>query len=169
MSSESLSTPHRVRRYGWWIAGGIGAAAVLALGYAAVVHLAAPAKFAYGLISGNPSIPNCNTTVAREATAGPLWYRLVDVTCGNETMHFVYARQGTGPGWFVAPAFMSAVSPVPVSARQTGDNVFEIVLAQPLADGRASLPLEFDRNGVIKEAQFFDHGRKQAKSPPLGE
>jgi len=168
MSSESLSTPPRSRRYGWWIAGGVAATAVLALGYAAVVHLAGPARFAYGIMSGNPSIPKCDTTIAREATAGPLWYRLVDVTCGNETLHFVYARPGTGPGLFVAPAFMSTVSPVPVLVRQTGDYVFEIDLAQPLADGRLSLPLEFDRNCVIKEVQFFDRGRKQGKSLPLG-
>jgi len=168
MSSESLSKPRRGRRYGWWVAGGVAAAAVLALGYAAVVHLAGPAKFTYGIMSGNPSIPNCNTTIAREATAGPLWYRLVDVPCGNETVHFLYATPGTGPGWFMAPAFMSAVSPVPVSLRPAGDNVFEIDLAQPLADGRASLPLELDQNGVIKEVQFFDHGRKQSKSLPLG-
>jgi len=67
-------------------------------------------------------------------------------------------RRGRRYGW----------CPVPVSVRPTGDDAFEIDLAQPLADGTASLPLEFDRNGMIKDVQFFDHGRKESKSPSLG-
>jgi hypothetical protein len=167
MSSAAVSQPRRGRRYGWWIAGGVCAAAVLGLGWVAVVYLAEPAKIAYGFLSGNPALPNCDVKIVRETTAEPLWYRLVDTSCGGETMHFVYVRRGTGPGWFVLPAFMSAQTPVPVSVRPTGDDAFEIDLAQPLADGTASVPVEFDRNGMVKDMQLFDHGRKTEKSLSL--
>jgi hypothetical protein len=159
MSSQSLSQPHPGRRYGWWIAGGI-AAAILALGCTAVVLLAGPAKFVYGLASGNPSFPGCETAAVRDATAGPLWYRVVDLSCPDGAMHFVYARRGDGPGLFVLPALMSAVSPIPVSVRQTGENAFEVVLARPLADGQSTVPFELYENGLVKETQFFDHGHK---------
>jgi hypothetical protein len=45
-------------------------------------------------------------------------------------------------------SFMSIGDPVPVSVRHRGADDFEIVLEKPLADGRASLPIEFDRDGV---------------------
>jgi hypothetical protein len=164
MTPQAMSQPRR-RRYGWWIAGGVAAAAVFALAYTAVVYLAEPAKFAYGFVSANPSSPDCDTTVVRDATAGALWYRLVEMRCDTETLHLLYAARGTGPGWFVPPAFLSAGSPVPVSVRQTGEDAFEIVLEQPLADGTASLPLVLHRYGIFKNGQFFDHGRQESSSP----
>jgi hypothetical protein len=57
--------------------------------------------------------------------------------------------------------------PAPLSVRQTGADAFEIVLSKPLADGRTALPLAFDRNGIPKEVQSFDHGR-QKDSVTLG-
>jgi hypothetical protein len=168
VSSESFLAPQHRRHYGRWFAVGI-LAALLALLAAAFVKLAGPAKFAYGLISGQPSIPGCNTAVAGEATVGPLWYRLVRVGCPDETtMHFVYVKRGSGPGFVVFPALMSIGDPVPVSLGQRGADDFEIVLEKPLADGRASLPIEFDRNGYLKEIQLFDHGRRSDfKSLPV--
>jgi hypothetical protein len=117
----------------------------------------------YGFVSGNPSAPGCDTTIEREATAGPLWYRVVDLSCPGESMHIVYVKRGTGPGFIVFPAFMSAGSPIPVSVNQTGEGAFEIALEKPLADGKSTVPLEFDRNGIVK-IQFFDHGRKKERS-----
>ena len=55
---------------------------------------------------------------------------------------------------------MSIGDPVPVSVRQRGADDFEIVLEKPLPDGRASLSIEFDRDGSLKEIQSFDHGRR---------
>jgi hypothetical protein len=46
--------------------------------------------------------------------------------------------------------------------RQTGDNEFEIVLAAPLADGRASLPIKLGPDGMIKELQQFDRNGGRA-------
>jgi hypothetical protein len=160
MSSENFLAPQRRRHHGRWSAVGI-LAALLALLAAAFVTFAGPANFAYGFISGKPSIPGCNTAVAGEATVGPLWYRVVRVGCPDETtMHFVYVKRGSAPGFIVFPALMSIGDPVPVSVRHRGADDFEIVLEKPLADGRASLPIEFDRDGYLKEIQSFDHGRR---------
>ena len=99
--------PQRRRHCDLWIAVGI-LAALLALLAAAFVKFAEPAKFAYGFLSGKPSIPGCNTAIAGEATVGPLWYRVVNVACPDETtMHFVYVKRGSGPGFIVFPALMS--------------------------------------------------------------
>jgi hypothetical protein len=167
MSSESLPAPRRGRRYGWWIAAGLFAVLVALLSVA-WLHVAGPVKFAYGLMSGDPQFPGCSTAVAREETVGPLWYRVVNVACPDESMHFVYAKRAPGPGWFVFPAFMSTGSPIPVLVRQTGDSAFEVVLEKPLADGRASVPVEFDQNGMFK-IQAFEHGRpSEFKSPARG-
>ena len=160
MSSESIPVAPRRHRYAYWIAGA-ASVAVAALLVVGVVKLTGPAKFMYGFVSGNPSIPGCHTSVAREATTGPLWYRVVDLDCGKEQMHLVYVRQGTGPGWFVLPAVMSVGDPVPLSVREAGAGKFEIVLSKPLADGRTALPIAFDSNGMLKQIQSFDHGRER--------
>jgi hypothetical protein len=162
MSSGSSPRPpgHRHR---WWITGGIFAALVglFALLCAVIVRLSGPAKMGYDYISGNPSLPNCHTTIAREATAGPLWYRVLDVSCPTESMHFVYAKRGTGPGFMMFPVFISAGSPVPVSVRQAALDGLEVLLAEPLADGRNAVPLELEseQNGM-PNAKLFDHGRE---------
>ena len=159
--------PQRRRHCDLWIAVGI-LAALLALLAAAFVKFAEPAKFAYGFLSGKPSIPGCNTAIAGEATVGPLWYRVVNVACPDETtMHFVDVKRGSGPGFIVFPALMSIGDPVPVSVRQRGADDFEIVLEKPLPDGRASLSIEFDRDGSLKEIQSFDHGRRSAMIRPI--
>jgi len=166
MSSESIPAPTRTHRGIYWIAGvaSVAAAALLVFG---AVKLAGPARIMYGFVSGNPSIPGCQTSVAGEATVGPLWYRAVNLGCGKEQMHLIYVRQGSGPGWFVLPAVMSVGDPVPLSVRAAGTNGFEVVLSKPLADGRTSLPIAFDRNGFLKEIQSVEHGR--AKDPiPVG-
>ena len=90
---------------------------------AALGALSGPIKSLYGYVSGYPSFPNCRTTITREAKLGPVWYRVVDVNCPGDTMHFVYVKRGTGPGFFAIPAFFSAGSPVPVSVRQTADGL----------------------------------------------
>lgn len=152
-------TPRRFR-IGYWIAGiaSVGMAALLVFG---VVKLAKPVQFAYGFISGNPSMPGCRTTIADETTIGPLWYRVVNLGCRKDAIHLVYVKRGTGPGWFVFPAVMSVGDPVPLSVRQAGADAFEVVLSKPLADGRTALPLTFDRNGIPKQMQSFDHGRQK--------
>lgn len=116
---------------------------------------------AYGYVSGNPSLPNCRTTVAHEATVGPLWYRVLDVNCPANSMHFVYAKRGTGPGFIIFPAFISAGSPVPVLVRPAAPDGFEVLLSEPLADGRAAVPLELEsgQNGM-PNAKLFDHGQE---------
>jgi len=152
-------TPRRFR-IGYWIAG-VASVAMAGLLVFGVVKLAKPVKFAYGFVSGNPSMPGCRTAIAGEATVGPLWYRVVDLGCGKESMHLVYVKRGTGPGWFVFPAVMSVGGPVPLSVRQAGADGFEVVLSKPLADGRSAVPLAFDRNGIPKEMLSFDHGRQK--------
>ena len=134
---------------------------LFALLYAAFVRYSEQIKFMYGIMSGNPSFPTCRTTVAHEATVGPLWYRVLDVDCGDESMHLVYALRGTGPGFIMVPAFWSVGSPVPVSVRQAASDGFEILLLEPLADGRTAVPLELqsEQNGVPK-TKLFDHGRE---------
>ncbi|HMK81557.1 MAG TPA: hypothetical protein VK438_18030 [Xanthobacteraceae bacterium] len=160
MSSESIPVAARTPRTVYWIAGA-ASLAVAALLVVGVVKLAGPAKFMYGFVSGNPVMPGCSTSVASEATVGPVWYRTVNLGCGKEQMHFIYVKRGTGPGWFVLPAVMSVGDPVPVSVRQAGADAFEVVLSKPLADGRTSLPIAFDRNGMLKEMLSFDHGRER--------
>jgi hypothetical protein len=162
--SESES-PRRFR-VGYWIAGAasVGVAALLVFG---AIKLAKPARIIYGFATGAPSMPGCRTTVASEATVGPLWYRVVNLACGRESMHMVYVRRGSGLGWIALPALMSVGDPVPVSVRQASAETFEVVLSKPLADGRTAVPLAFDRNGIPKEMQSFDHGR-QKPSVPLG-
>lgn len=157
-----MTDPEIPRRHhiGYWIAG-IASVAVASLLVFGATKLAKPAKFAYSFVSANPTLPGCRTTIAGEATVGPLWYRVVNLGCGKESMHFVYAKRGTGPGWFVFPALMSVGDPVPLAVRQAGAEAFEVVLSKPLADGRTALPLAFDRNGIVKEMQSFDHGRKK--------
>ena len=164
MSSESLPRQRRSRGPGWWIAGGV-IALLLALSALLFVGLALywePIKMSYGFVSGNPALPDCSTTVTREATDGPLWYRVVELACPKESMHFVYFKRGTGPGLFVLPAFFSVGSPVPVSVRQTADNGFEVLLSKPLADGRDAVLLDSNQNGM-PETKMFDHG-KETKS-----
>ena len=51
---------------------------------------------------------------------------------------------------------MSTDGPVPVSVRQTEDGHFEVVLETPLADGRASMPIDPDAG--ITGIQIFDRG-----------
>jgi hypothetical protein len=157
-----VTDPELPRRFriGYWIAG-VASVAVASLLVYGGVKLAGPAKVAYSFASGNPTIPGCRTTVAGESTVGPLWYRVVNLGCGKESMHFVYVKRGTGPGWFVFPAVMSVGDPVPLSVRQAGTEAFEVVLSKPLSDGRTVVPLAFDRNGIPKEMLSFDHGRQK--------
>jgi hypothetical protein len=166
MSVQSFSVQHRRRRYGRWIAAAV-VAVLLALVAGAYVKFAEPAKLLYGFLSGNPSVPGCNTAITNEATAGPLWYRVVYIGCPKKkNVHFVYVNRGPGPGVMMLPALMSIGEPVPVAVRQAGLDGFEIVLEKPLADGSASLPIKFDRNGH-PETQSFDYGRRtESKSPP---
>ena len=125
MSSGSRPPPLPGRWTTWWIAGGVFVVLLALFGglYAALGALSGPIKSLYGYVSGYPSFPNCRTTITREAKLGPVWYRVVDVNCPGDTMHFVYVKRGTGPGFFAIPAFFSAGSPVPVSVRQTADGL----------------------------------------------
>jgi hypothetical protein len=149
--------PQPAHGRGWWVAGGVFAVllALSGLLYAALPRLSGPIKMLYGHVSGNPSAPNCRTTITREATVGSFWYRVLDMSCPAETMHFVYVKRGTGPGFIVFPAFISAGSPVPVLVRQAADG-FEVLLFEPLPDGRTAVPLELEP----PNAKLFDHGRE---------
>jgi hypothetical protein len=152
---------HR-RRYGWWVATGIGAA-LAALVIGGWVRYAEPIKFAVGwFFTGNPSLPGCRTTVVSEAMTGQLWHRMADMSCPSHTIHFVFIRRSDQS--IPLLAFGSVDGPVPTAVRETGDNEFEIALATPLADGRTSVPFELNRNGVIMDLQIFDHGRPVAVS-----
>ena len=155
----SLPQPGHGQR--WWIAGGILVVLLLVLFavlYAAFARFSSTPLFKsmHGYVSANPFFPNCHTTVAHEATVGPLWYRVLDVTCPVESTYFVYAKRGTGPGFFNWPAFISVGSPVPVSVRQATAGEFEVLLSEPLADGRTAVPLELEPTN----ATLFDHGRE---------
>jgi hypothetical protein len=157
--------PPRRRQLSYWIAG-VASVAVAVLLVIGVTKLAGPAKLAYGFVSGNPTMPGCSTTFAGEATVGPLWYRAVKLGCGNESIHLIYVKRGTGPGGFAFPAVMSVGDPVPLSVRQTGADAFEVVLSKPLADGRTALSIAFDRNGNLKQMQSFVHGRQKDSVTP---
>lgn len=163
MSFGSLPPPKPRARLEWWIAGGAFAVllALVALLFGLFVRFSEPINKVYGFMSGNPSLPNCRTTIAREATVEWLWYRIVDLNCPGVSQHFVYAKRGTGPGLIVLPAFMSIDSPVPVSVRQADTDGFEILLSEPLADGRTAVRLELESgpNGV-PTTKYFDHGRE---------
>jgi hypothetical protein len=157
------SAPPRRRRYGWWIAGGIFAV-VIALPLGTGLYFAKPIKifynFAYGMMTGDPSIPGCATTITRETSVGTLWYRVSKVDCGGQGQsYFVYAKRSPDAGYWLA--FMSDGNPMPVSVRQTDDGQFEIVLKAPLADGRTSVPLVLAKDGSVSLAnlQIYDHGR----------
>lgn len=169
MSSQTLPlpAPPRRRRYGWWIAGGI-VIPLLALLVFAGIYFAQPVKFILGFFQGNPTLPGCRTTVVAEANAGPLWNRLVDISCPGKTLHFVFVRREPSPLPFVLPALMSADGPAPVAVRQTGDAEYEIELATPLDDGRTSVPIKLDQNGLVKEFLSFDHGRPMKLKSPIG-
>ena len=149
--------PRRRRRYGLWIALG-AVASLLALFVVGWVLYAEPIKYVTGwMLTGNPYLPGCRTTIVSESTTGPLWSRVADMSCADQTTHFVYVKRSGVP--IPLLAFGSVDGPVPVSVRQTGDNEFEIVLATPLADGRTSVPFKLNQDGVVTDLQVFDHGR----------
>jgi uncharacterized membrane protein YhaH (DUF805 family) len=152
------SSPQPGHGRGWWIAGGIFVVLLTLFTLFGLVfaRFSGPIKMAYGYVSANPSLPDCSTTVGQEATVGPLWYRILDVNCPADTMHFVYAKRGTGPGYIIFPAFISDGSPVPISVRPAARDGFEVLLSEPLADGRTAVPLELEP----PNAKLFDHGRE---------
>jgi hypothetical protein len=149
--------PRRRRRYGWWIAGGT-VAALLALIIGGWVLYAEPIRLITGwMFTGNPYLPGCRTTIVSEANTGKLWSRMADMRCGNQTIHVVFVKRSDSP--IPTFALASVDGPTPTSVRETGENEFEIVLAAPLADGRTSVPLELNENGVIMQPpQIFDRG-----------
>jgi hypothetical protein len=167
MSIQTLPAAKPRRRYGWWIAGGIGIG-VVALGVAGFVAFSQPIKFMAGFLQGNPTLPGCETTTVSEGKVGPLWNRIVDLKCSNTTMHIVFVRRTPTTLPFVLPAVMSVDGPAPVAIREVGNNAYEVEFASPLADGRTSVPLTLDKNGVVKEFQAFEHGRSTKKKTVFG-
>jgi hypothetical protein len=162
LPSAGSAAPRR-RRYGWWIAGGIFAV-VIGLPVGTGLYFAKPIKYfynmVYGMMTGDPSFPGCQTTIAREASVGTLWYRVSKVDCGGQDQSYlVYAKRSPDAGYRLA--LMSNGSPVPVSVHQTDDGHFQIVFATPLADGRTRVPLVLNEDGSISFTgiQIFDHGR----------
>jgi hypothetical protein len=152
-----LPSPRRRRRYGWWVATGI-VAALAALAVGGWVLYAEPVKFIVGwVLTGNPSLPGCRTTIVSEATDGKLWHRMTDMSCPDHTIHFVFVKRSDVS--IPMLAFGSVDGPVPTSVRETGENQFEIILATPLADGGTSVPFELNQNGVVMDLHVFDHGR----------
>ena len=172
MSSESSARPRlpsaspappRHRHYGWWIAGGIFAV-LIALPVGTGLYFAKPIKYVfdifYGVMTGNPSFPECETTITREASVGTLWYRVSKVDCGGQDQrYFVYAKRSPDARYWLT--LISDGSPVPVSVDQTDDGHFQIVFETPLADGRTSVPLVLNEDGSVSFSgiQIFDHGR----------
>jgi hypothetical protein len=109
------------------------------------------------MITANPYLPGCRTTVVSEATEGQLWNRMADVGCADQIMHVVFVKRSDVP--IPMLVFVSVDGPIPTSVRETGENGFEIILATPLADGRTSVRFKLDQNGWIADPQLFDHGR----------
>ena len=66
--------------------------------YVALGALSGPIKTLYGYVSGYPSFTNCRTTITREAKLGPVWYRVVDVSCQGDTMHLSTSSEGPVQG-----------------------------------------------------------------------
>lgn len=85
--------------------------------------------------------------------------RLVNINCadGGEG-YFVYVKRSPVP--LFQPVLLISGDPIPVSVRQTDDNHFEVVLASPLLDGRASVPFSFDKDGVVEECLSFENAKK---------
>jgi hypothetical protein len=100
LPSAGPAAPRR-RRYGWWIAGGIFAVLV-ALPVGTGLYFAEPIKYLYntmhGMLTGDPSFPGCDTTIAREANVGTLWYRVSKVDCGGHDDYLVYAKRSPDTG-----------------------------------------------------------------------
>ena len=156
-SKANSAAPRRRRRYGWWIAGGIFAT-LLALPLGTAVYFAEPIKLVYGFMSGNPSLPGCKTAIGHEATVGALRYRVVNINCADGGKgYFVYVKRSPVP--LFQPVLLISGDPIPVSVRQMDDNHFEVVLASPLLDGRASVPFSFDKDGVVEECLSFENGK----------
>jgi hypothetical protein len=159
MTTPESSTlpPRRRRRYGWWIAAGF-VASLIALVVGGWVLYAEPIKYFTGwMLTGNPYLAGCRTTIVREANTGRLWNRMADMNCADQTIRVVFVKRSDGP--LPMLVFGGIDSPVPTSVRETGENEFEIVLATPLADGRTSVPFKLDQNGLTAPPQIFDHGR----------
>ncbi len=164
-ASATPVAPRR-RRYGWWIAGGI-LAVFLGVPLGTAIYYAKPIKMvydlAYGILTGNPSLEGCQaTTVVREATAGPLSYRVAKADCDEDHSYFVYTKRSSAARYWLG--LMTIDGPVPVSVRQTNDGHFEVVLETPLADGRASLPIDPDAG--ILAIQIFERGHQTALQSP---
>jgi hypothetical protein len=155
MSAESAPPPRR-RHYGWWIASAVFA--VLAgLGAYITIEYGEAIQMVYGWFRGNPTLPGCTAAGQREATAGRLWYRVVELSCRNNgSAHIMYAKPANG---FMMPVFFSANGPGVASVRETQDGGLEIVLTAPLADGRSAVPLEIDKNGFVTKIYTFYEGR----------
>jgi hypothetical protein len=151
------ASPRRRRRYGWWIAGGF-VAALVALVVGGWVLYGEPIKLFTGwMLTGNPYLPGCRTTIVSEADTGKLWTRTADLSCADQTMHVLFVKRPDVP--IPMLVFASVDGPAPTSVRETGENEFEIVLATPLADGRIGVPFKLDQSGLTAPPQIFDRGR----------
>jgi hypothetical protein len=153
------STPKRRRHYGWWIAGSV-CTALFGLILYIWVNYGAGIQLGYSIASGNPSFPGCERTATREGEAGSLWYRAIEMRCpDNRSMSFLYVKEPEESVPFPHLAFIGINGPAAVSLRETENEGFEIVLAAPLADKRATLPVTFGENGLVAEIYTFYEGR----------
>jgi hypothetical protein len=158
MTSES--TPKRRHHYGWWIAGGGCAAALFGLILYIWANFGETIQHVYGIASGNPSFPGCERTATREADAGSLWYRVIEMRCPhNGSVSFLYVKQQQESFPLPQMAFFSMNGPAAVSVRETDNRGFEMVLAAPLADKRTTLPITFNTLGMVAEVYRFREGR----------
>ncbi len=159
MSPTSTPTPRR-RRYGWWIAGAVSAILAGSVIFVAVRYkdsIQWGYRFAYGWVTGNPVIPGCTATDVHEATAGRLWYRMINMRCiNNGSVNVVYTKRQGGPA---SLAFVSINGPAADLVRETPDNGFEIVLTKPLADGSTAVPFRYNIFGYVSEIKTFKQGR----------
>ncbi len=159
MSPTSTPTPRR-HRYGWWIAGAVSAILAGSVIFVAVRYndsIQWGYRFAYGWATGNPVISGCTATDVHEATAGQLWYRIINMRCiNNGSVNVVYANR---QGRWALPTFMSINGPAADLVRETPNNGFEIVLTKPLADGSTTVPIRYNIFGDIDEVKTFNQGR----------
>jgi len=97
-----------------------------------------------------PAIRPCRAAArpfAGEATVGPLWYRAVNLGCGKESVHLIYVKRGTGPGWFAFPAVMSVGDPAPLSVDKPAPTRSRLCCRSRSRRSHRP-PIAFDRNGI---------------------
>jgi hypothetical protein len=115
----SESTPKRRRHYRWWIAGGV-CAAFFGLIFYIWVNFGETILHVYDIATGNPFFPGCERTAMREAEAGSLWYRMIEMRCPNNgSISLLYVKRQQDSFPVPQIAYFSMNGPAAVSVRET--------------------------------------------------